>query len=346
MTNADRTVNDDLRNGGRRGAGERLEPDGADASHAVRAARKAPIVPRVPSVVRERIAMPVKLLLPAFVAVAIVVVLPLLFSLYTSFTAYRLTDPGTLTHWIGWRNYMRVLGNADFWAAFGRTVLFLTVALNLEMVLGLGIALLLNRVTAGQRVLRTVMMFPMMFSPVLVGFQFKFMLNDSTGVINHLLQTLFGMHGTIPFLVDEKSALASLIAAEVWNSTPVFAVILLAGLMALPKDPIEASKVDGCTPWQTFRYVTLPYLMPFIYIAMTIRSLDVGRAYDIVRIMTNGGPGGRTELLWTMVGRIAYDDSHMGYANAIAYISVLVSILFTLYFFRKLNAARRHMGPA
>jgi multiple sugar transport system permease protein len=117
-------------------------------------------------------------------------------------------------------------------------------------------------------------------------------------------------------------------------------------LMALPKDPIEASKVDGCTPLQTFRYVTLPYLMPFIYIAMTIRSLDVGRAYDIVRIMTNGGPGGRTELLWTMVGRIAYDDSHMGYANAIGYVSVLVSVLFTLYFFRKLNAARKHMGPA
>jgi multiple sugar transport system permease protein len=137
-----------------------------------------------------------------------------------------------------------------------------------------------------------------------------------------------------------------LIAAEVWNSTPIFAVILLAGLMALPKDPIEASKVDGCTSWQTFRYVTLPYLMPFIYISMTIRSLDVGRAYDIVRIMTNGGPGGRTELLWTMVGRIAYDDSRMGYANAIAYVSVLVSILFTLYFFRKLSGARKHMGPA
>ncbi|CAM2198199.1 multiple sugar transport system permease protein [Paraburkholderia kururiensis] len=299
-----------------------------------------------PQVVRERLSLPAKLLLPAFLSVAIVVVLPLLFSLYTSFTSYRLTDPATLTHFIGWRNYARALANGDFWSAFGRTVLFLTVALNLEMLLGLGIALLLNRVTAGQRALRTVMMFPMMFSPVLVGFQFKFMLNDSTGVINHLLQSVFGIETSVPFLVNEHLALASLIVAEVWNSTPVFAVILLAGLMALPKDPVEASKVDGCTPWQTFRYVTLPYLMPFIYIAMTIRSLDVGRAYDIVRIMTNGGPGGRTELLWTMVGRIAYDDSHMGYANAIGYVSVLVSILFTLYFFRKLNAARRHMGPA
>lgn len=303
-------------------------------------------VPALAPVSHERIALPLKLLLPAFFSVAIVVVLPLLFSLYTSFTAYRLIEPETIWHFIGLRNYLRAFANEDFWAAFGRTVLFLTIALNLELVLGLGIALLLNEVTKGQRILRTVMMFPMMFSPVLVGFQFKFMLNDSTGVVNHLLQTLFGLKSTIPFLVNANSALASLIAAEVWNSTPVFAVILLAGLMALPKDPIEASKVDGCTPLQTFRYVTLPYLMPFVYIAMTIRSLDVGRAYDIVRIMTNGGPGGRTELLWTMVGRIAYDDSHMGYANAIGYVSVLVSVLFTLYFFRKLNAARRHMGPA
>ncbi|SAL43627.1 binding-protein-dependent transport systems inner membrane component [Caballeronia udeis] len=295
---------------------------------------------------RRRIPLPIKLLMPAFLAVGIVVILPLLFSFYTSFTAYRLTDPDTLSHWIGWRNYERAFANGDFWAAFGRTILFLTVALNLELLLGLGVALLLNQVTKGQRALRTVMMFPMMFSPVLVGFQFKFMLNDSTGIVNNLMQTLFGAKSAFPFLVNANSALASLIAAEVWNSTPIFAVILLAGLMALPKDPIEASKVDGCTSWQTFRYVTLPYLMPFIYISMTIRSLDVGRAYDIVRIMTNGGPGGRTELLWTMVGRIAYDDSHMGYANAIAYVSVLVSILFTLYFFRKLSGARKHMGPA
>ena len=295
---------------------------------------------------RRRIPLPIKLLMPAFLAVGIVVILPLLFSFYTSFTAYRLTDPDTLSHWIGWRNYERAFANGDFWAAFGRTILFLTIALNLELLLGLGVALLLNQVTKGQRALRTVMMFPMMFSPVLVGFQFKFMLNDSTGIVNNLMQTLFGAKSAFPFLVNANSALASLIAAEVWNSTPIFAVILMAGLMALPKDPIEASKVDGCTSWQTFRYVTLPYLMPFIYISMTIRSLDVGRAYDIVRIMTNGGPGGRTELLWTMVGRIAYDDSRMGYANAIAYVSVLVSILFTLYFFRKLSGARKHMGPA
>src|SRR5260370_2524293 len=224
---------------------------------------------------RRRIPLPIELVMAALRAVGIVVILPLLFSFYTSFTAYRLTDPDTLSHWIGWRNYERAFSNGDFWAAFGRTILFLTIALNLELLLGLGVALLLNQVTKGQRALRTVMMFPMMFSPVLVGFQFKFMLNDSTGIVNNLMQTLFGAKSAFPFLVDANSALASLIAAEVWNSTPIFAAIPLAGFMAFPEDPIEASQGEGCTFFQTFRHLTPPDLMPVIHISLTIRSFAV-----------------------------------------------------------------------
>jgi multiple sugar transport system permease protein len=114
--------------------------------------------------------------------------------------------------------------------------------------------------------------------------------------------------------------------------------------MAMPKEPLEAAKVDGCTPWQTFRYVTLPFVMPFAYIAMTIRSLDVARAYDIVKIMTDGGPARRTELLWTLIGRTAYSDAKMGFANAMAYVSILLSIFFTFYFYRKLASARAQVA--
>jgi len=112
----------------------------------------------------------------------------------------------------------------------------------------------------------------------------------------------------------------------------------------MPRDPIEAAHVDGCTPLQTFRYIIWPYLMPFAFIAMTIRSLDVARAYDIVKIMTDGGPAKRTELLWTLVGRTAYGDARMGLANAMAYFAIVLSILFTVYFFRKLAAARQQIG--
>ena len=289
---------------------------------------------------------PFLLLSPAVLILLFVVAIPLVFSLYTSLTPYKLTRPETINTFIGLRNYERLLGNVDFWWAFGRTILFLAIALNVEFLLGLGIALLINRITWGQRTLRTIMMFPMMFSPILVGFQFKFIFNDNIGILNNALYSLGLSAGAIPWLVDEKLALFSILFAEVWMSTSVFAILLLAGLFAMPRDPLEAAKVDGCNPWQVFRHITLPFIMPFAYIAMTIRSLDVARAYDIVDVMTGGGPAGRTELLWTLVARIGYDNAKMGQANAMAYVSTILSILFTWYFFTKLVAARRYMGGA
>lgn len=294
----------------------------------------------------KRLKMPpwLALLLPAIIILSAVVLIPLVLSLYSSFTPYKLTRPETLYKWIGTFNYQKAIGDGKFWAAFGRTVLLLTVALNLEMLCGLGLALMVSKVTRGQRALRTAMMFPMMFSPILVGFQFKFIFNDNVGLVNNALQSLGITDMAIPWLVDGKLAMFSIIFAEMWTSTSVFAILILAGLFAIPQDPLEAAKVDGCTPIQSFRYVTLPFLMPFIYIAMAIRSLDVARAYDIVQIMTNGGPARRTELLWTLIGRTGYVDAKMGYANAMGYISIFLAIFFTVYFFRKLSAARAELG--
>ena len=292
----------------------------------------------------RKISPPVLLLLPAIIVLVAVVLFPLLLSLYSSFTPFRLTKPASLFIWAGFRNYERILTDWVFWAAFLRTVVLLTIALNLEMLLGLGLAMLVNKATHGKRALRTAMMFPMMFSPVLVGFQFKFMFNDNVGLVNNALQSLGLTDQAIPWLIDANLALFAISVAEIWSSTSVFAILILAGLLAMPQEPVEAARVDGCTPWQTFRYVTWPFLMPFAYIAMTIRSLDIARAYDIVKIMTDGGPARRTELIWTLVGRTAYADAQMGLATAMAYISIILSIVFTIYFFRKLAAARTQIG--
>ncbi|MCP4379874.1 MAG: sugar ABC transporter permease [Hyphomicrobiales bacterium] len=290
--------------------------------------------------------IPLMLLLPAFLVIVFVVLFPLLFSLYTSFTPFRLTKPASLWIFTGIRNYQRIFADWDFWVAFGRTIFFLAVVINLEFLFGLLIALLVNRITYGQRILRTVMMFPMMFSPILVGFQFKFIFNDNIGILNNALQSLGITQHAIPWLVDRWLAMGAIAFAEIWMSTSIFAILLLAGLFAMPKEPIEAARVDGCNNWQVFRHITLPFIMPFAFIAMTIRSLDVARAYDIVDVMTGGGPAGRTELLWTMIARTGYDNARMGEANAMAYVSIILSIAFTAYFFKKLVAARRHMGGA
>ena len=283
------------------------------------------------------------LLMPTLIILTCVVLLPLLLSLWTSFTPFKLTKPDTLYRFVGFRNYERLIGDLDFWIAFGRTVLFLAIALNLELVFGLGIALLINKITYGQRTLRTLMMFPMMFSPILVGFQWQYIFNDNIGLMNNFLRE-FGVIQPIPWLVDGILANVSIMAAEIWSSTSVFAILLLAGLLGIPKDPIEAAKVDGCNSWQVFKNITLPFLMPFVFIAMTIRSLDVARAYDIVQMMTGGGPAKRTELLWTLISRTGYVDAKMGMANAMSYISIFLSIAFTFFFFYKLVEARQRLS--
>ena len=283
------------------------------------------------------------LLMPTLIILTCVVLLPLLLSLWTSFTPFKLTKPDTLYRFVGFRNYERLIGDFDFWVAFGRTVLFLAIALNLELIFGLGIALLINKITYGQRTLRTLMMFPMMFSPILVGFQWKYIFNDNIGLLNNFLRE-FGIIQPIPWLVDGILANISIMAAEIWSSTSVFAILLLAGLLGIPKDPIEAAKVDGCNSWQVFKNITLPFLMPFVFIAMTIRSLDVARAYDIVQMMTGGGPAKRTELLWTLISRTGYVDAKMGMANAMSYISIFLSIAFTFFFFYKLVEARQRLS--
>ncbi|MFJ6343733.1 carbohydrate ABC transporter permease, partial [Rhizobium sp. NPDC092017] len=180
----------------------------------------------------KKISPPVLLLLPAIIVLVAVVLFPLLLSFYSSFTPFRLTRPATLFTFIGLRNYIRILTDPVFLAAFVRTVVLLTIALNLEMLLGLGLALLVNKATHGKRILRTLMMFPMMFSPVLVGFQFKFMFNDNVGIINNALQSLGITNDAIPWLIDGNLALFSIIVAEVWSSTSGFALLSLAGLFA------------------------------------------------------------------------------------------------------------------
>jgi len=276
---------------------------------------------------------------PSLVIIAFIVIFPLLFSLYASFTPYYLIKPDTLFDFVGFRNYSNLFKDVYFWQAFGRTILFLAVVVNLELFLGLGIALIIQRAVRGSRIIRTVVMIPMMFAPVLVGFQFKFLFNDNIGLVNNFLQ-LLGVTHVIPWLIDKRLALLAIMSAEIWTSTPLMVIILLAGLLSLPNDPFEAARVDGATNFQMFKYITWPLLSPFVYISLAIRSLDVARAYDIVRIMTGGGPARRTELLWTYVYRRGIVDARFGIASAMSYIAIIISILFTYYFFRQLIKTR------
>jgi len=160
-----------------------------------------------------RLSAPLLLLASALIVLAAVVLVPLALSFYSSLTPFRLTKPATFFVFIGLRNYVGLASDPEFWAAFGRTVLLLTIALNLEMLLGLGLALLVEKASRGQRLLRTLMMFPMMFSPILVGFQFKFLFNDNVGLVNNALQALGLTDRAIPWLIDGDLAFIAILVA-------------------------------------------------------------------------------------------------------------------------------------
>ncbi len=283
---------------------------------------------------------PVFLLLPAFVLVLFVTGFPLLYSLYVSFTPYELLRPASLHFELSnaLNNYTTLLNDPVFWKALLNTVIFLTVTVNVEYILALALSQLLARVTVAQGILRTLLMIPMMFAPILVGFQFRWFYNDTLGLVNNFLG-VFGIQGRA-WLVDEPFGMLSIMAATIWMNVPVMTIILLAGTLSLPQELFEAADVDGASAWQKFRKVTLPLLAPFTYIALTLRSLDVARAFDIVRIMTGGGPANRTELIWTYVARLSIDSTKFGLGSAMAWITVIISLAFTVYLFRQLVKTR------
>ena len=287
---------------------------------------------------------PYTLIMPAVILILLVVGFPLLYSLYVSFTPYELLKPNSLnfTTARALRNYQKLLNDDIFWRSLLNTIVFLAVTVNVSYVFSMALSQLLSRVTVGQSVLRTLLMVPMMFAPILVGMQFRWFFNANVGLVNNFLISvgLIQEQGQIAWLVDVPLGMITIITASIWMNIPVMTIILLAGTLSLPTETFEAAEVDGASGWQKFRFITFPLLAPFSYIALTIMSLDIARAFDIVRIMTDGGPARRTEMLWTYITRLAIEDTKFGLGSAMSWITVFLSVLFTLYFFRQLVKAR------
>ncbi|MHB8280159.1 MAG: carbohydrate ABC transporter permease [Candidatus Humimicrobiaceae bacterium] len=291
-------------------------------------------------VMNESKYLPASLLLPAVILILFVVAIPMIYSLYLSFTNFTLIK-STGYKFIGINNYITLFKDPIFWRSFANTLIYITIAVNVEFLLGLVIANMMSHVIRGQGILRTIMMMPMMFAPILVGFQFKWVFNDQVGLINNILYSITGHPVIIPWLIQKPLGFIAIIIAEIWMSTPFMVIIFLAGIMSIPQELFEASDVDGASEWHKFRYITIPSISPFIYIAMAIRSLDIAKAYDLVSIITGGGPAHRTELIWTYVYRLAFTSQKFALGSSMSFITVLLSFAFTFYLFRNLLKARK-----
>ena len=249
--------------------------------------------------------------LPTLIFVILMVGFPIIYTLVVSFTSWRMSATSTM-EFIGLKNYLSVLGGGRFTDAIVRTFEYSAICLCVEMVFGTAIALFLNRDFKGKSLVKTAFLLPMVATPVAVGMIWKLMYDPSIGIFNYIIKALGGMR--IDFLGDGKIALFSLMAVDIWQWTPFVMLIMLAGLTAIPSEPLEAACVDGASKWQVLWKVQMPLLRPTIFTAVLLRLIDVLKTFDIMYSMTQGGPGFDTETMNILSFREAFEFMNFGSA--------------------------------
>jgi multiple sugar transport system permease protein len=260
-------------------------------------------------------------LLPAYAGIFLIVGFPTLYSLYLSFHQWKMTTFKRGVPFVGLDNYAKALGDDAFWHSMQVTITFTLVALVAEVVLGLGLAVLLDQDFRGRRTVRIALLLPMFVTNVVVGLIWRIMLSYDFGVVNWLL-SMVGLP-KVAWLGDPSLALGSLIIVDIWNTTAFVALLLLAGLQAIPEEPRQAARVDGASSWQTFRLITLPLLKPVLFIAVVWRTIDLFRIFDVVFSLTGGGPYNATETISLYAYRQGFASFNLGFASAVSYLLIL-----------------------
>ena len=262
-----------------------------------------------------------QLVLLPFLAMLVFQILPIAHGILISLTSFSIWNPQG--GFVGLHNYVRVVTNPLFYRyALPNTFLFLVLAVGIELALGLAIALLINRRFPGQRVVKILLVLPLLVAPVVTGLMFYWMFHSEFGLVNQILAAV-GLPGVLWFN-RPWTAFAVIVLADVWTWTPWFVLIIYAGLQSLPPEPFEAARIDGAGVWSIFRLVTVPLLYPVLSIVVLIRSFDAFRVFDIVWTMTGGGPGNATETFGTFVYRIGYLTVNYSEGAAAAMVGAVI----------------------
>jgi multiple sugar transport system permease protein len=270
---------------------------------------------------------PYLVMLPGLLLLALFSIYPFLFLLKVSFQKYSPVEKNN--PFVGLKNYIELFQDHNFWNALKVTGIFVTSSVVFEFIIGLGLAILLNRIGIGQKWFQSLVLLPIAMAPTVVGLMFRFMMNDQYGVFNYFAEVL-GFERTA-WLSNLHYALPALIVTDIWQWTPFMMIILLAGLKGIPDEPYEAARIDGATAWQTFRYVTIPQLSRMITIALLLRTIDAFRIYDTIYMMTKGGPINVTSTLSWIVYDKGFKFLDFGYGAAICVVLLILVVgLLTL----------------
>lgn len=280
-------------------------------------------------------------LLPTMALLLAITVFPLIWSLGLSFTQYSVIKSATTTpKFIGLDNYAELLTSDVLWERFTITARFVIPAVAIEFLLGFGLALLLNRNFKGRGLIMTLMLVPMMLSPLVVALFWRFMYQADIGVLNYLIRDVLHLP-SVRWLTSTSTAMWSIVLVDVWQWTPFIMLIALAGLSAVPKYLYEAAEVDRASAWFKFRNITLPLVTPLLLIALLFRLMDTYRLFDTAYALTGGSPGHSTELLSLWLYQIAFREFDTGRGSAIGYIMLVVIIALANMLLRVLNQTRQ-----
>ncbi len=272
---------------------------------------------------RSTKALPWLLLTPALAATLLLVLAPVADTLWLSLHDVILYRPRSRP-FVGLANYAALLGDADFWDSLGHSVIWVVVAVGLQFALGFTAALLLNRSFAWRGVARALVIVPWALPSVIIGLVWTWMLDFNLGIINQLGMQFGLLQSPIAWLARPDTAMAAVILAVVWQGFPFFAITLLAGLQAIPKEHYEAAAIDGASTFSSFLHVTLPGLSAVIATALLLRMIWVANSLDLILVMTGGGPGTTTQTLPLYAFLRAWSGANYGYGSALAVVLTLL----------------------
>ena len=276
-------------------------------------------------------------LLPALLLLLFVFGYPIVRAFWLSFFTENL---GTKLQPVfsGLDNYVRMMGDGRFWQSFWTTTVFTVITVLLELLLGLGIALVLNQRFFGRGVVRTITILPWALPTALIGLAWGWIFNDQFGVVNDILLRLGLIGNGINWLGEPTLAMIAVIIADIWKTTPFISILLLAGLQSISPDLYEAHAIDGATPWQSFYQVTLPLLMPQVLIAMLFRFAQAFGVFDLIAVMTGGGPGGATEVVSLYIYSTVMRYLDFGYGATLVvctFTLLIVTVAIASFLLRK-----------
>lgn len=280
------------------------------------------------------------LLLPSIIVLIAITIYPTIFAIDASLRNWIMYRPELGRPFIGLDNYIEILSSPKFWKALKVTLTIVGLGIGLTFLIGFAEALLVSAMPRGRGPATSILITPLVITPVVVSLAWRFMYHEGSGLIIAHLLPLIGIN-LQTIVADPNLALYAVIAADVWNQTPMVFLILLAGIQSLPQTPYEAAKVDGASTWQTFRHITLPLLRPVILIALILRSIDTFRLFDIPWVMTQGGPGTATTNLVIEGYLEAFTSYYMGMASAYGIIVLYIVLAVSLVYIRILVGRER-----